>query len=139
MVKYFGDQMHEVVGEGVDLLFCNEEEALLYAGTDDLTQAIEKLKKITKSYVLTLGSKGAQIWDGENTHHIDAVKTQAVDTTGAGDIYAGTFLYGINHGLSYMEAGNLASLAASQVVSQYGPRLKKSKIREFLAEIKNKN
>ena len=139
MVKYFGEQMHEVVGEGVDLLFCNEEEALLYAGTEDLTQAIEKLKKITKSYVLTLGSKGAQIWDGENTHHIDAVKTQAVDTTGAGDIYAGTFLYGINHGLSYMEAGNLASLAASQVVSQYGPRLKKSKIREFLAEIKNKN
>ena len=139
MVKYFGDQMHEVVGEGVDLLFCNEEEALLYAGTEDLTQAIEKLKKITKSYVLTLGSKGAQIWDGENIHHIDAVKTQAVDTTGAGDIYAGTFLYGINHGLSYVEAGNLASLAASQVVSQYGPRLKKSKIREFLAEIKNKN
>ncbi len=46
MVKYFGEQMHEVVGEGVDLLFCNEEEALLYAGTDDLTQAIEKLKKI---------------------------------------------------------------------------------------------
>jgi len=111
----------------------------LYAGTEDITQAIEKLKKITKSYVLTLGSKGAQIWDGENTHHIDAVKTQAVDTTGAGDIYAGTFLYGINHGLSYVEAGNLASLAASQVVSQYGPRLKKSKIREFLAEIKNKN
>ncbi|MAJ50733.1 MAG: adenosine kinase [Flammeovirgaceae bacterium] len=139
MVKYFGEQMHGLVGDGVDLLFCNEEEAKLYAETSDLRQAIENLKKITKSYVLTLGSKGAEIWDGENTYYIDAVKTRAIDTTGAGDIYAGTFLYGINHGLSFEVAGNLASLAASQVVSQYGPRLKKSKILEFLSEIKNKN
>ena len=139
MVKYFGEQMHELVGDGIDLLFCNEEEAKLYAGTNDLRQAIENLKKITKSYVLTLGSKGADIWDGENTYYIDAVKTRAIDTTGAGDIYAGTFLYGINHGFSFEMAGNLASLAASQVVSQFGSRLKKSQILESLTKVKNKN
>mgnify|MGYP001203199944 FL=1 len=139
MVKYFGEQMNEVVGDGVDLLFCNELEAKIYTETNDLSQAIKNLKKITKSYVITLGSKGAEIWDGKNTYYIDAVKTKAVDSTGAGDIYAGTFLYGINYGLSFKVAGNLASLAASQVVSQYGPRLKKSKIQEFLSKVNNKN
>ena len=139
MVKYFGEQMNEVVGDGVDLLFCNELEAKIYTETNDLSQAIKNLKKITKSFVITLGSKGAEIWDGKNTYYIDAVKTKAVDSTGAGDIYAGTFLYGINYGLSFKVAGNLASLAASQVVSQYGPRLKKSKIQEFLSKVNNKN
>ena len=139
MVKYFGEQMNEVVGDGVDLLFCNELEAKIYTETNDLSQAIKNLKKITKSYVITLGSKGAEIWDGKNTYYIDAVKTKAVDSTGAGDIYAGTFLYGINYGLSFEVAGNLASLAASKVVSQYGPRLKKSEIREFLSKVNNKN
>nr|AOE07950.1 sugar kinase [uncultured bacterium]CBL88133.1 carbohydrate kinase family protein, PfkB [uncultured Cytophagia bacterium] len=139
MVKYFGEQMNEVVGDGVDLLFCNELEAKIYTETNDLSQAIKNLKKITKSFVITLGSKGAKIWDGKNTYYIDAVKTKAVDSTGAGDIYAGTFLYGINYGLSFEVAGNLASLAASKVVSQYGPRLKKSEIREFLSKVNNKN
>ncbi len=139
MVKYFGEQMNEVVGDGVDLLFCNELEAKIYTETNDLSQAIKNLKKITKSFVITLGSKGAEIWDGKNTYYIDAVKTKAVDSTGAGDIYAGTFLYGINYGLSFEVAGNLASLAASKVVSQYGPRLKKSEIREFLSKVNNKN
>ena len=139
MVKYFGEQMNEVVGDGVDLLFCNELEAKIYTETNDLSQAIKNLKKITKSFVITLGSKGAEIWDGKNTYYIDAVKTKAVDSTGAGDIYAGTFLYGINYGLSFEVAGNLASLAASKVVSQYGPRLKKSEIREFLYKVNNKN
>ena len=138
MVKYFGEQMNEVVGDGIDLLFCNEQEAKLYTGTDDLSQAIDNLKNISKSYVITLGSNGAEIWDGKNTYYIDAVKTQAVDTTGAGDIYAGAFLYGINYGLSFEVAGNLASLAASQVVSQYGPRIKKSIIQGLLTKINKK-
>ena len=96
------------------------------------------LKNISKSYVITLGSNGAEIWDGKNTYYIDAVKTQAVDTTGAGDIYAGAFLYGINYGLSFEVAGNLASLAASQVVSQYGPRINKSIIQGLLTKINKK-
>ena len=138
MVKYFGEQMNEVVGDGIDLLFCNEQEAKLYTGTGDLSQAIDNLKNITKSYVITLGRNGAEIWDGKNTYYIDAVKTQAVDTTGAGDIYAGAFLYGINYGLSFEVAGNLASLAASKVVSQYGPRINKSKIQGLLTKINKK-
>ena len=52
MVKYFGEQMNEVVGDGIDLLFCNEQEAKLYTGTDDLSQAIDNLK-ISRSPTLS--------------------------------------------------------------------------------------
>ena len=123
MVKYFGDPMAEVVGAGVDLLFCNEEEALLYTVAATIEKAQESLKGIAKSFVVTLGPKGALVFDGNNTYSIQPFKTNTVDTNGAGDLFAGAFLYGITHGKSFEEAGTLASLAASKVVSKFGPRL----------------
>ena len=54
---------------------------------------------------------------------IDPVKVNAIDTNGAGDIFAGAFLYGIVAGYGYQQAGDLASAAAGEVVSGYGPRL----------------
>lgn len=123
MVKYFKDQMAEVVGNGVDLLFCNEEEALLYTGAENLENAQETLTGVAKSFVITLGPKGAIVFDGNRFHRIQPFDTNAVDTNGAGDLFAGAFLYGITHGKSFQEAGALASLAASKVVSKFGPRL----------------
>ena len=123
MVKYFRDQMAEVVGSGVDLLFCNEEEALLYTGEETIEKAKEALMGIAKSFVITLGSKGALVFDGNDPYSIQPFETNAVDTNGAGDLFAGAFLYGITHGKSFEEAGTLASLAASKVVSKFGPRL----------------
>ena len=57
---------------------------------------------------------------------------KAVDSNGAGDMFAGAFLYGITHGHSFYESGNIASLAAAKVVSQFGPRLTAGKHKEIL-------
>ncbi|MFK7952965.1 MAG: adenosine kinase [Ekhidna sp.] len=132
MVKYFKDQMHEVVGNGVDFLFCNEEEAMLFTGTDNLDAAKDGLKKVAKEFAITKGKEGAIVFDGSEFIDIDPFKTEAVDTTGAGDMFAGAFLYAINHGHSHKEAGTLASAASSAVVSQYGPRLSQSVIKEII-------
>lgn len=123
MVKYFGDGLREVVGQGVDLLFCNEEEAMLYTGTDSVPTAVEALKSVAQQFAVTLGPKGALVWDGSEAIEIDPVPTQAIDTNGAGDLFAGAFLYGITNGLSHAAAGDLASRASSAVVSKSGPRL----------------
>lgn len=123
MVKYFSTQMQEVVGASVDLLFCNEEEAMIYTGSDSVNEAREKLREIAKKFVVTLGENGALIYDGDTFIEIAPYKTQAVDTNGAGDMFAGAFLYAITHGHSFAQAGKLASLAASKVVAQFGPRL----------------
>lgn len=135
MVKYFGEELKEVVGQGVDLLFCNEEEAIVYTGANSVDDAVEALKAFAKQFVVTLGPKGALIWDGGQVIRIDPVPTKAVDTNGAGDLFAGAFLYGITNGLSHADAGKLASHASSAVVSKFGPRLEASQAKRLLAQL----
>lgn len=132
MVKYFKREMEEIIGEGVDLLFCNEEEALLFTGTDTISAAREELKKISKRFAITQGPNGAIIFDGDTFVDIEPYKVEAVDTNGAGDMFAGAFLFGITHGHSHAEAGKIASLASSRIVSKLGPRLEWHEAKEIL-------
>lgn len=134
IVEFFGDGLTETIGDGIDLLFCNEGEALTYTGKDSIDDAVEVIKTFSQSFAITLGANGAVAYDGSTLYEIAPTATKAVDTNGAGDNFAGAFLYGITHGLSYLEAGNLASRTASQVVSKFGPRLK---IEEYQSLIKN--
>jgi sugar/nucleoside kinase (ribokinase family) len=135
MVKYFAHQMEEVVGASVDLLFCNDEEALVFTGTSSIREARQKLTQVAKKFVITLGSNGALIFDGDTFINIEPYKVDAIDTNGAGDMFAGAFLYGITHQHSFAEAGKLASLASSKVVRQFGPRLDASKAKKILQEL----
>lgn len=135
MVKFFGKQFEEVIGASVDLLFCNEEEALMICGTADLKIAREKLKQIAKRFAITLGANGALIYDGDTFINIEPYKVHAVDSNGAGDMFAGAFLYGLTHGHGYADAGKLASLASSRVVSQFGPRLLAEQSRKVLEDL----
>ncbi len=123
MVEFFRDGMEEIVGPGVDLLFCNEGEAKGWAQTDDLQVAIERLKQTAKAFVITLGADGAITWDGTALEEIPPHRVQAVDTNGAGDMFAGAFLYAITNGENFATAGRFASLAAGKIVANYGPRL----------------
>ena len=124
MVQFFHDGLSEMIGDKVDLLFCNLDEALAYTKTEDIDTAVVSLKSIADEFVITLGSNGALVYDGHNTIKIAACKTEAIDTNGAGDMFAGAFLYALTQGHNHTFAGNLASLAASTVVGQFGPRLK---------------
>jgi sugar/nucleoside kinase (ribokinase family) len=135
MVEFFHDGLSEMIGDRVDLLFCNRDEALGFTKTDNLDAAIEKLKTIADEFAITLGSEGALIFDGEKNIDIDPVSVKAIDTNGAGDMFAGAFLYGLTHGYSHQQAGTLASAAAAKVVSQYGPRLKPEQHQEVLQAV----
>jgi sugar/nucleoside kinase (ribokinase family) len=123
MVEFFREGMEQMVGEKLDLLFCNEAEAKGWAQTDDLSEAIELLKRTARSFAVTLGSEGAIVFDGEKLENIAPHKVHAVDSNGAGDMFAGAFLYAITRGENYATAGRFASLAAGTIVAQYGPRL----------------
>lgn len=135
MVKYFSTQMEEIVGASVDLLFCNEEEAMIFTSTNSMAEAREKLKQVAKRFAITLGANGALIYDGDTFIQIEPYKVRAIDTNGAGDMFSGAFMYGITHGHSYAEAGKLASLASSRVVSQFGPRLEPQQIKTVLGDL----
>ena len=135
MVKYFPKQFEEIIGASVDLLFCNEGEAMTITGTNNLSEAREKLKQLARRFAITLGANGALIFDGDTFINIEPYKVRAVDTNGAGDMFAGAFLYAITHQHSYAEAGKLASLASSRVVSQWGPRLEPEQAKKVLADL----
>lgn len=136
IVQFFKEKFVEVIGASVDLLFCNEDEAMAFTGKDNLQDAREALKSEAKRFAITLGSNGAMIWDGDTFIDIEPYAVKAVDTNGAGDMFAGAFLYGITNGMTYASAGKLASLASSKVVSQYGPRLKWHEVQAMLHDLK---
>ncbi len=135
MVKYFSKQMQEIVGASVDLLFCNEEEAMIFTGTDDILAAREKLRESAKRFAITLGANGAMIFDGDTYIDIEPYDVRAIDTNGAGDMFAGAFMFGVTHQHSYADAGKLASLASSRVVTQFGPRLEPHQAQKVLADL----
>ncbi len=123
MVEFFRDGIAAIIGNRLDLVFCNEHEALGWAQSDDMDVAVEKLKDIANSFVITRGGEGALTYDGKELAKIPPHKVEAVDTNGAGDMFAGAFLYAITRGEDFPTAGRFASLAAGKIVANYGPRL----------------
>ena len=123
VINSFNEQTKQVV-EQSDLIFCNESEAKCLTNQEDFESAFIELLKICTNVALTRGEFGSIIqWDGQR-YEIPAYSTVAIDSTGAGDMYAGGFLYGILNQNSPENAGRLASLSASKVVAQLGARLK---------------
>ncbi|HEY9034643.1 MAG TPA: adenosine kinase [Pseudomonadales bacterium] len=133
MVEFFRDGLQQMIGERVDLVFCNEHEALGWAGSDNLDDAMAAIRQVADTFAITLGARGALVFDGHKLHEIAATPVRAVDTNGAGDAFAGGFMYGITHGMSYAEAGRLAVMTAGRVVSEYGPRMDREGYRQVLA------
>lgn len=135
MVTYFKEGVDEVIGDGVDILFCNQEEAMIYTGADSMEAAIDVLIKKTEKLVVTLGADGAMVVnaDGSRTQ-VPTQAVKALDTNGAGDMFAGAFLYGVTQGMSDEQAGKLANNAAAKVVSVFGARLSQADHQTALSE-----
>ncbi|MBC8125203.1 MAG: adenosine kinase [Candidatus Kapabacteria bacterium] len=122
IIDVFGDRLRNVLKQST-LVFCNEHEGTSLAQTESADEAYRHLVDRFPNVVLTAGAKGARIrWNGIDVD-IPAFAVQPVDTTGAGDMFAGAFLYGVLHRHHPEYAGRLASYASAQVVAQYGARL----------------
>lgn len=132
MVNFFRDGLLEMAGDDLDLLFCNEAEAGFLAESDDINVAVETLKQLSKKFAITRGPDGALIFDGEKLIDIKAPTVTAVDTNGAGDMFAGSFLHGITQGMSYAQAGELASMTSSHLVTELGPRMATEQTQKIL-------
>jgi sugar/nucleoside kinase (ribokinase family) len=133
MTRFFSENLHEMIGHGVDVLFCNHEEALIFAKTNDLTHAIDYLKNYATKLCITLGAKGALYIDGQSKNEVKGFSIDAIDTVGAGDMFAGSFLYAITHGVQETDAVKFANYCSAQVVAKYGPRLNDKTIQNIKA------
>jgi len=117
------DQFRELIEGSVDLLFCNEQEARALTGFDDPIECARDIHQHAENVALTLGKQGSIIMHQGEVIPIEGIEVDAVDTTGAGDMYAAGVLYGITNGYSWHQAGHLGSYAAAQIVAQLGARL----------------
>ena len=123
MVTYFKDNMAEMIGEHIDILFGNEEECMTFTDKDNMDDAITELQKIADKLVITLGSKGAMVVNGDDVITVAANKVEAVDTNGAGDMFAGAFMHGVTQGWDDEKSAKLANASAAEIVSIFGARL----------------
>ena len=123
MVAAFRAELEAMLGNGVTHLFCNEEEALDWAGTDRLDIAVTELADIAPFVNVTLGGKGSLAVAKGRRALVPGVPATAVDTTGAGDIYAGAVLHARINDADSGEAAGFANFAAAELVSRHGARL----------------
>ena len=135
IVSYFKDGLAEIMGDKIDLLFCNEAEALAFTGKEDINEAMKDLSQVSHQVAITQGPKGALLWDGDKEIDILTREVEARDTNGAGDLFAGSFMYALTQGHSFAEAGKLACACSSQLVTQFGPRLKADQAREIYKSV----
>ena len=107
----------------VDLLFANETELCALFETEDFDGAVERLRPHVKLAAVTRGGAGSVILSQGERLTVKAEPVEKiVDTTGAGDQYAAGFMFGLSRGRPLQQCGQLASLAAAEVISHYGPR-----------------
>ncbi len=117
------DSFLELVDGHVDVLFANEAEITALYRCNDFEAAIEQVKGRCSIAVLTRGALGSVVIGEGRVHHIPPyVLGPLVDTTGAGDLYAAGFLWGLCRGEPLERCGQLGSLCAGQVITQLGPR-----------------
>jgi sugar/nucleoside kinase (ribokinase family) len=123
LIAQFRDEFWELIRSQVDLLFCNLEEARSLTGMRDPIECAREIHRHAENVALTLGADGSIVMHEGTAIPIEGVPVQAIDTTGAGDMYAAGLLYGVTAGLSWRKAGRLASHAAARIVTQMGARL----------------
>jgi sugar/nucleoside kinase (ribokinase family) len=122
IVNIFGEPFHEALKQA-DLLFCNETEACAVAQADSAEAAFRKLKGVVPSVVVTAGPKGAYVRHGSFEGLIPAFACEPKDLTGAGDMFAGAFLYGLTQNVPPPKAARAACFLAMKVITQIGARL----------------
>ncbi len=121
--EIFKDAFLEALAES-DLLFCNAAESLAVTGTTCVDEAFGQLQKIVPNCVVTHGSHGAHVYYGGKVGHVPTQPCQPRDLTGAGDMFAGSFLYGITHGFDPLVAAKTANALSRRVIMQVGARLR---------------
>lgn len=124
MVEGFRDHFETLFEAGVDLVFANEDEALAWTGAPNREAAAQELASSRSAFAMTMSGEGALVGDGQGTAvFVPTTRVVPVDTTGAGDTFAGGVLHFLAQGMPLEEATRRAHLLASAVVSQFGARL----------------
>jgi sugar/nucleoside kinase (ribokinase family) len=122
-VNRYREEFRDLVRNKVDILFGNEAEIKALYEVETFEEALEATRKEAKIAALTRSEKGSIVIKGSETYSVPAAPVaKVVDTTGAGDLYASGFLFGLTQGKTLAECARLGGIAAAEVISHVGAR-----------------
>ena len=124
-----------IINSGADMVFANEEEATALTG-GTTAETAEWLAARCELAVIKMGPRGSVIRSGKETVRIGITEAQVIDTTGAGDLYASGFLYGLVHRLPLSRCGSIGAMLASKIIEQVGTKMEEENWEEVRGEIR---
>ncbi len=135
VVQANADILESMLADYVDIVFANEEEAKAFTGSDDPIVSLNRFAELCDVAAVKVGADGAYLKRGDETVRVQPFKANAIDTTGAGDLWATGFLYGYVNGRNLDECGRFASLLGAEVVQILGadiPKETRTKIKDIV-------
>ena len=121
------ESFKDFIKSDIDYVFCNEDELNSLFELNNIDESIENFLNLfpnVKQLICTLGSNGVMIIEKGRSYHFDATEANVVDKTGAGDFFAGGYLYGLQKNLSLVDSAEIANRSAAHVISEIGVRPK---------------
>jgi sugar/nucleoside kinase (ribokinase family) len=126
--------LQRIVQNHVDIVFANEDEARAFTG-EEANMAVDIFSKSASIAVVKTGEKGSLVKSGSQLTVVNAIPANCIDTTGAGDLYAAGFLYGLTQGLSLLNCGNIGSLLGGNVIEVIGAKISDDRWEKIRAEV----
>ena len=136
IVMGFKDKFRELESYGLDYIFGNDDEAKAFVEEEDIDKTFTKLQNKPYISIITLGEKGSVVITKDEVINSPQVKITPIDSNGAGDMFAGSFLYALLQDQDLKSCAEFANYGASKVVETFGPRLTKESYQEVLNNYK---
>ena len=136
IVMGFKDKFYEMESFGLDYIFGNDDEAMAFVDAENIDEAFMKLQEKSYTSIVTMGEKGSSVITSNEIIHTPKVNIEPVDTNGAGDMFAGSFLYALLRDSDLRSCAEFANYGASKVVETFGPRLTQEGYRQVLNNYK---
>ena len=135
IVHGFKDKFDLIESYGIDMIFCNDDEAVAFSGKENLEDAIEYYKSKSYMTAITKGADGSVVVQNGIEYLAPAEKITPVDTNGAGDMFAGSFMHAFLQGHDVEACAKFSNYASSKVVETFGPRLSSDGYAEVLNKL----
>ena len=136
IVHGFKEKFDLIESYGIDMIFCNDDEAIAFSGKDSFDDAVEFYKSKSYTTAITKGSEGSVVIENNNVHLTKAEEIIPIDTNGAGDMFAGSFMHSYLEGHDIQTCAKFSNYASSRVVETFGPRLDAKGYSEVLNKLK---
>ena len=136
IVMGFKDKFNHIASVGLDYIFGNDDEAMAFVDAKNIEEAFIKLQERSYTSIITMGEKGSVVVTNEEIINTPNVNIDPIDTNGAGDMFAGSFLYALLQNNDLRSCAEFANYGASKVVETFGPRLTREGYKEVLNNYK---